>query len=262
MRVVSWNLNVRRDWARQVRALESLRPDIVVLQEVTAASWRGLQPLLADAGLSFQVSGAELIPPGVSQQLARFVSVASVWPIRPGLPAAVPAPEVVVCVEIDSPRGPVELIGVHVPTMAKGRTLKVETEEGLATRLAVATGNPRLVCGDFNAPKGETNDGLVIPFASRRDTRAHEAELSLVACPGRYGMADAFRAVNGYGAPDRSWWWKRGENTGGYRLDHIFASMTLKPTECAYRHDFRLARLSDHSLIYATFAPPDGDTIA
>lgn len=238
--------------------MASLNPDIVVLQEVTDGSWRRLQPLLRDIGLGCQVSGADLLPPGVGQQLPRFVAIASAWSTTPGLPAAVPAPEVVVCVEVDSPWGPIDLVAVHVPTLARGRALKVETEEGLAARLLVPTASFRVVCGDFNAPKGESAEGGVTPFASRRDTRAYEAELGLVGAPGRYGMADAFRAIHGYGADDRSWWWKRGEKTGGYRLDHIFASTALTPSECAYRHDFRLDGLSDHSPIYATFVAGRG----
>jgi exonuclease III len=253
MRVVSWNLNVRRDWPRQVAAMATLRPDVVAIQEVTLTTWVGLRPELESAGLPFQASGVELLPAGTAQTLPRFVAVASRYPIWPARPARVPSPEVIACVEVAGPEGQVEVIGVHIPTIAKGRVLKLETEEGLAARLAASPTAPRIVCGDFNAPKAELLDGTVVPFCGPRDIRGRAAELVVVGAPGQFGLADAFRAVNGYEAADRSWWWKRHGATGGYRLDHIFASTELRPLECAYAHEFREAGLSDHSPIYAEF---------
>jgi exonuclease III len=253
VRIVSWNLNVRRDGCSQVEALARLRPDVVVLQEVNAATWAVVGSALEAAGFPYRASGVGLLPPGASQTLPRFVAVASRYAIQPAAPACVPAPEVIVCVEIDSPLGPVEVIGVHVPTIAKGWVLKVETEEGLAARLAAPAGAPRIVCGDFNAPKAELPDGTVVPFCGPRDLRGRAAELVVVGDPGRFGLADAFRALHGYDAADRSWWWKRHGTTGGYRLDHIFASAELRPLECGYAHELREGGLSDHSPIYAEF---------
>lgn len=254
MRIASWNLNVRRDSAAQVQALRMLSPDVFVMQEVTVSTWARLAPLLAAAGLPHQVCGPDLLPPGRAQLLSRFVAVASAWPLRPATPAEVPAPEVIVCVEVEAPQGPLELIGVHVPTIAKGWLLKVETEEGLGRKLDLDPGRPRIVCGDFNAPRGESHDGVVTPFARPRDARGRAAELAVCGDPGRFGLVDVFRAVNGYEAADRSWWWKNRGKTGGYRLDHIFASKELPLLDCRYRHDLREAGLSDHSPIYATFA--------
>jgi exonuclease III len=254
MRVVSWNLNVRRNWAGQVAALATLRPDVVVLQEVTLTTWAGLGPELVAAGLPFQASGVELLSAGRGQTLPRFVAVAARYPLRATVPAVVPSPEVVACVEVAAPRGAVEVIGVHIPTIAKGRVLKLETEEGLAERLGKPAGIARVVLGDFNAPKAELADGTVVPFCGPRDLRGRAAELMLLGAPAQFGLVDAFRSIHGYDAADRSWWWKRHGATGGYRLDHIFASTELRPLECAYAHGFREGGLSDHSPIYAEFA--------
>ena len=117
-------------------ALASLRPDVAVLQEVTLSNWAGL-PHLA--------SGIDLLAPGVQQTLPRFVAVASRFPLRPVESAPVPSPEVVACVEVASPRGAIEILGVHIPTIAKGRQLKLETEEGLAARLRQPCDLPRIV---------------------------------------------------------------------------------------------------------------------
>ena len=40
------------------------------------------------------------------------------------------------------------------------------------------------------------------------------------------------------------------------RLDHALASRSLGPTACRYRHEWRDARLSDHSALEADFAGP------
>jgi len=41
MKVISWNVNVRRGAEGQVAALAAYAPDVVALQEVTAAGVRG-----------------------------------------------------------------------------------------------------------------------------------------------------------------------------------------------------------------------------
>ena len=73
----------------------------------------------------------------------------------------------------------------------------------------------------------------------------------------QHGFVDVFRYINGYGTLDASWrqaW----SQMPGYRLDHIFASLTLQPTGCRYLHQLRDAGLSDHSPIEAVFSVDGG----
>jgi endonuclease/exonuclease/phosphatase family metal-dependent hydrolase len=106
--------------------------------------------------------------------------------------------------------------------------VKVETPEALLASLA-ASGPPRILGGDLNTP------------ARRRMLVGLEA----------LGMADVFRTLNGSAARDLSWAWPR--HRGGYRLDHVLASASLRPTACRYHHDWRERGLSDHSGVEAAF---------
>jgi exonuclease III len=247
MRILSWNLNARRDSATQVAAIERHAPDIAVLQEVTVHAEPGLREALASAGLACVLSGSD-IP---ARRLVRYVLVASRWPLARCKQAQVPAREVVICARVFGPDRPFEVVGVHVPTIGRGLPLKLATQEGIAVRLRSAKRRPLVFCGDLNSPKAELSESEVIPFMSRRNPRVFEGEFALVSGLRSLGMRDAFRCVNGYDANDLSWWWKNRGSTGGYRLDHIFSSRHFEVAGCWYDHSVREQGLSDHSLIVA-----------
>ena len=252
MRIVSWNVNKRRDCETQVRAVLELAPDIVVLQEVMARAWPRLSAALAEGGLAFGQSGWELATDSdPARRIVSFVAIASRWPLAPSRPAAVPAQEAVACVTVSAPAGRFDVIGVHVPTSGQAdRTLMVETQEGLLARLLRAE-LPTVVCGDYNSPRGEEPDGTVVPFSSLRRERARAAELALVGATNAAGMIDAYRAARGYDEAGHSWYWKNRGTTGGFRLDHVFVSPSFRVVDCDYVHAWRESRLSDHSAIYA-----------
>lgn len=261
MRVVTWNLNVRRDCAAQVAALAALAPDLVALQEVTARSAPVLRALLTEAGLPFVICGTDVLPPGGEPRLDRFAAVASRWPLEPGRPADVPVPEVVVCTLAETPGGVIDFVGAHLPNATREPPLKIETQEGLFERMRAARDRPHILAGDFNSPKAETPDGDVIPFAPPRSGRAREAELLLHTGLREHGMTDAFRAANGYDVEEASWFWYNRGQSGGYRLDHIVASHHFTCLASAYHHEPRLARLSDHSPLSATLGLSDAPAV-
>jgi endonuclease/exonuclease/phosphatase family metal-dependent hydrolase len=248
--VLSWNVAKRRDCSAQVSAIARLTPDVVVLQEVNARTWPRHKELLADTGLVYATSAVELASPlDRTRSLSSFVAVASRWPLCASAPAAVPAPEAIACVTVQSPASSIDFIGVHIPTVGRADVaLKVETQEGLLRRIADLRA-PTLLCGDFNSPKAEGTDGAVTAFARR--PRELRAELALIGRQNACGMIDLFRQRHGYGVDGCSWAWRNRGRTGGFRLDHIFADRRLSATECAYIHDWRLRGLSDHSAIYA-----------
>ena len=80
------------------------------------------------------------------------------WPLR-HLPAVgAPQPERVLSTLIETPAGPLELHNVHVPPAQSRGFIKVETCEALYERLArPASDRHRILCGDFNMPKLETD---------------------------------------------------------------------------------------------------------
>jgi exonuclease III len=252
MRVMSWNLNARRKCVPlQAEAICRLQPDVACFQEATIDSWEDLVPMLREAGLVHALSGPETLAGGSVSSINRWVAVASRWPLEPQ-EACFPVPELVVCARVLRPSAPVDLVAVHVPTRSRDAWLKVEVQEAIAARLG-ASDLPQVLCGDFNSPRAETESGEVVAFIGPRGGRALAAELALVVGPATHGMVDVYRAVNGWRADDRSWFWKRYGETGGYRLDHIFASASLEPEACWYAHELRLSGLSDHSPIIADF---------
>jgi exonuclease III len=116
------------------------------------------------------------------------------------------------------------------------------------------------VCGDFNTPRRELENGEVISFA--RDSRGRlrlergaewdEAELGVVPGLSELGYRDAYRSVHGYGSREPSWTWQRiSGHGGGWRLDHLFTSAELEPVACLYHHAWRDEGLSDHSALEA-----------
>ena len=251
MRIVSWNVAKRRDCEEQALAIGAIRPDIVVLQELNERTWPRHQQLLARAGLAYATSAPDLAAGGRSRRLAYFVAIASRWPLARSRRARIPAPDAIACVIVDSPFGAFDLIGVHIPTYGgPDPLLKIETQEGLLARLKNCN-TPTMVCGDFNSPLGELADGTVVPFFRKRGSRKCEAESALMGATNAHGLVDLFRRCHGYGVDAPSWYWKNRGRTGGYRLDHIFASREFNARSCGYIDDWRARGLSDHAPIYA-----------
>jgi exonuclease III len=128
--------------------------------------------------------------------------------------------------------------------------LMVETQEGLLSRLLDAA-RPIVLCGDLNSPRAESPDGTVTPFAAAGRQRPRAAEMALVGATNAAGMVDLYRARRGYEDGGLSWYWKNRGKTGGFRIDHIYASPSLKVLDCDYIHTWRESRLSDHSGMFA-----------
>lgn len=249
-------MNARRDSAAQAEAIAALRPDVVALQEVTPSAVERFRVALHSLGMPHLIAGAHLAAEMGQESIAgRAVAIASRWPLAPAPPAPVPRQELVLCAIAHTPVGAIEAIAVHIPTWANGWLTKVETQEGVARRAGACAG-PAIVLGDFNAPKDELPDGTVVPFTRPSNARGRNAELGLTG-PGLAadGFADAFRAVNGYGPRDASWYWKNRGRTGGFRLDHIFVGTGLRATACWYEHRLREAGMSDHAPIIADVEP-------
>jgi hypothetical protein len=166
-----------------------------------------------------------------------------------------PAKHQALSAEFFTPFGRVEGHTVHIlPGSQVGET-KVEMFEGVYNRLAEE--NPpeyRFLCGDFNSPKEESNDGEVTVWGS--DERWIEAERSVMVDLADYDLADAYREVNGYGDDAYSWVAKNQGNTFPRRFDHVFASQRLNATDASYLHQHD--DLSDHTPLAVTFAPEGG----
>jgi exonuclease III len=248
MRVLTWNLNFRRDVPAQVAAALVHSPDVVVFQEVRSASYSALAEVLAAAGLGEFRTSVDAV--GGAAGPNRYVAVASRWPMRSAEPVGSPVPQTAVCEVVESPDGPFDLVGVYVPSIARADGVKVPTQLAIRERLRRCSERPHLVCGDFNSPKAESAEGVTL-FTRPVRVAEFEGEHALMGGLVEVGMRDAFRDCNGFDVEDRSWFWKNRGRTGGYRLDHIFVSAHFEVGACWYDHTVRERGLSDHSLMVA-----------
>lgn len=258
MRVVTWNVNKRVGTRLHVQteALNAMWPDIVGLQEITARTSDVWIAALAAIGLQYAVSSLDLVPEArtASRPSRSGVLLASRWPLQ-SLPVGeyrVPFPERVVASSVATPFGPVEVHVAHVPSGSRMRELglpraKAETFEAIFERLARPSPNPRILCGDFNAPRGELPEGTVIPWGP--DARTAAAEVSVLQGLAEHDLVDVYRRLHGYDAQAFSWYGPR----RGYRLDHVLATRALTPVTCGYEDALRISRASDHAPMWADF---------
>lgn len=259
MRVLSWNVAGRvRLVPDQLALVVGEAADVVVLQEVRATTGAQWSAGLADAGYASVHTSLPAGAPAADPARRLGVLVASRAPAAavPD-PPPLPWPERYLAVDVAG----VVVHAVHVPTSARSDRVKVRTIEALVPWLAIGGTGPAIVAGELNTPQYESREGEVRSFARTRtgrlragyDERHDAAERALVPGLAVHGFVDAFRAVNGYEARDRSWMYAG--RAFGYRLDHVFVR-GLEPRACAYLHGWREAGLSDHSALWAELRVP------
>jgi exodeoxyribonuclease III len=256
MKLISWN--VARKVVRceeQVLALQDFHPDILAFQEVLPKSAAKLRRLLPEMSLN-NVLDTTLT--AVRRPWSYGVLIASRWAIEAtAQQLAIPYPERSLSVQVSSPKCTIELYTVHIPTGSRDGSIRIDTMKAIYNQLSEPSTLPRILCGDFNAPKAEGPNGELITWEQiiykngmvkiqRGRDRWDQVERSLIAGLTSHDFVDVFRYINGYGTRDASWrqTWRP---VPGYRLDHIFASQVLKPIGCRYLHQLREAGLSDHS---------------
>ncbi|MFC7009381.1 endonuclease/exonuclease/phosphatase family protein [Halalkalicoccus sp. GCM10025322] len=257
LRLITWNVeraSVSR-FKNQLTALQERIPDIIALQEVGINVSRRPRRLLREHGFEYTAHSHEyrLTNAGNSSGVA----FASRWPFRILSPDTftIPAQHHTLSAEFFTPFGRVEGHTVHVLPGSMDRQRKTEMFEGIYDRLAQKDRlDYRFLCGDFNSPKEESEDGNVTVWGS--DERNIEAERSVIVELAEYDLADAYREVNGYGNDEYSWVAKNRGNEWPRRFDHVFASEHLNATEASYLHDYD--DLSDHTPLEVVFTPKGG----
>jgi exonuclease III len=263
IRVITWNVARRVSLlAEQAAALASREPDVVALQEVTARTLALWPRACATIGLPHVRTSLGTADPAREPATRRRtgVLIAAREPLggRPDL-LPVPWPETAISACIEIAPAVIEVCCVHVPNAANG-PVKVRTLEAIRAGLEDAPQLPRVVCGDLNTPRRELPDGRVVSFARDsaerlRPERGPEwdaAELGVVPGLRDLGYQDAFRSLHGYGSREPSWTWRQiAGHSGGWRIDHLFASAELRATASTYHHDWRDEGLSDHAPLEA-----------
>jgi exonuclease III len=258
--VLTWNVAGRtKRLDEQANRVLADRPDVVCLQEVTPTALKRWNAHLKQDGYEVMES---VVRADATRGRSLGVLIASRHPMTRVQSAVVPWPERLAMAEVQMPgwAAALRIVCLHAPLSQDPQEAKVLTLEAVHETLARLTeGVPAMMCGDLNTPQSEGRDGTIQTFArtSKGNLRARlgekhdQAELGILRGP--LGWQDAFRAVNGFEADDRSWRAHHGSHRG-YRLDHVLISPNLRAQACAYDHDVRERGLSDHSAMYATIA--------
>jgi endonuclease/exonuclease/phosphatase family metal-dependent hydrolase len=271
-RLLSWNIRAGRGdrLADQVRSIVDRQPDLVALQEVIHASAPVLHQQLAQVGYPHAIDSFAMAADTMALRGPRRYGllIACRWPIL-ALPAdfPIPWPERVLSARIDHPAGTLELHTTHVPPGSGNGWTKIETFLGIHQRLAVSSPVPRILCGDFNEPRGESPDGRYLSwgarpgplgrFARQDPERWDAAVVAVLAGLASHDMGDAYRSVNvHHGGSDWSWRSIRRGQTTYRRYDHVLSSRSLSPSAARYLHGFVDGRLSDHAAVEVDYDHP------
>jgi exonuclease III len=167
VRLISWNVNGRYGpvLPRQLAAIRERDAGVVALQEIRAKSVRVWREGLKHTGLVHVLDSSDLLAvSSLSRREYRriyFNLVASRWPLRrlPGL--QLEFPERYLAASVGRTGGAFEIHVAHLPPGSTRGLVKVEMFEALHTRLATPAKRPRVLCGDFNTPRAERDDGTV-----------------------------------------------------------------------------------------------------
>jgi exonuclease III len=247
----------------------SRNPNVIALQEINSSTARQLAPLLTASGFPFQLHTCGHDPsPGESGARGYGELIASQWLLEliDGIDYEMPWPERLLSAVIHSPFGQIELHSAYVPPGSSHGWLKIETLEGIFKQLSHLSSRPRILCGDFNTPQAEREDGRVVTWGEymtngtikldkKRGKRWDQAERAILVGLAQFDLNDVFRTLHGYNAQEFSWYTTRKGKITARRFDHVFASGDLNAVSCRYVHSFREQGLSDHSPIEACFQP-------
>ncbi|MEV3873748.1 endonuclease/exonuclease/phosphatase [Streptomyces sp. NPDC049906] len=241
--VLTFNLNnPGRERAERQLAHLAVRPEQVLVLTETADSTGCalLERRFRDAGYSVTFPR-----PGRGE---RGVMVVSRLATRPGPATVGYLPHRAVAVTVDTVEGPLDVIGLYVPsrdateakTERKRRFLE-ECRHGLPS----GEGAARVVLGDFN---------VLEPDHSPRYRFFQQFEYDFYGWFAEAGYQDAFRLLH-RGALEHSWVGRTGD---GYRYDHAHVSTALagRVCGCSYVHEPRTMseRLTDHSALSVQLA--------
>jgi len=277
MILLTWNLNSRTNNIKeQLDAITKYKADVLAFQEVTMGSLGKLKEYLPEMGYknileSFSLSKEKKKPTG-KRKYGQII--ASKYKLKKRSPEKfnVPWRERILSADILTDKGKIEIHTTHIPPGASNGTIKIEMLEGIFKKLNRKTKKLRILCGDFNTPQFELEDGTIVTWGQivkytglttgdlRRDLKISKSkdsdwdkgERDIFEKLKNKNLIDVYRHLHGYKKKDHSWR-THGERKTGRRFDHIFASEELNVIECKYDHKVRERGLSDHSAMVAEF---------
>ena len=147
-----------------------------------------------------------------------------------------------------------------MPPGVSNGLLKVHHFEAIRRRLDRERNRPRILCGDFNAPVDEDQDGPQFdvegrwsePWLKKDKIRWRDAEWSLLKNP---DMRDVYGDVHRAGRRlPASHFTGRGKNRRPHRYDHIFSSQEFEIVDCRYLTGWLDRGMSDHAAVEAVLS--------
>ncbi|MGW4033325.1 endonuclease/exonuclease/phosphatase family protein [Streptomyces sp. NPDC004838] len=242
--VLTFNLNnPSRQRAERQLAYLVARPESVLVLTETADS-AGCT-FLAER---FTAAGYAVAFPRPEQRGERGVMIVSRLATRPAPFAIGYLPHRAAAVTIDTDEGPLDVIGLYVPSRDASPEKKERKRRWLkecAAALPDGRTGARIVLGDFN---------VLEPGHTPRYRFFAAFEYGFYEAFGEAGYVDAFRALHPT-ALEYSWVGKTGD---GYRYDHAHVSAGLGSAlrDCLYVNEprTRAARLTDHSALAVRLA--------
>src|SRR5690606_25119876 len=127
-------------------------------------------------------------------------------------------PQGIVSAHVEMPFGAIEVHNIHVPSIGSYElSVKIGFMEAVYRQLAVRATLPRILCGDFNSPMRELENGHLITFGQRQRAdgtyatikgweRMEAAERALLEGLRAFDLHDVYRVIHGYAQHDASWY--------------------------------------------------------
>jgi exonuclease III len=265
MKLVTWNTAGRKKkQPLQAEHIMSLSTDIIALQEIKRSTHDLWVNSLIGAGLHV-ASSIDHCHQALNGPRNNFVLLASRHKITKKKQANLVWPEKALCCTIPFFNN-LTVTTIHIPPGASNGWKKIETFEGIFDYLSLSDFGTSILCGDFNSPQKELEDGTLVTWGQKigqdgtirlarskdQGSRWHDGEYNLLKGLEKYGYVDNYRMINGYDSTDYSWYVNNGDRVGR-RFDHIL-SRGLEVQMCYYDHSVRENKLSDHSLMVSLWS--------
>ena len=274
MLLLSWNVKFHDPCYRiekigsLIEKIDSVRPQIVTLQEVTRGSANCWADELKKIGLCNHYLSGKDVPTERQERLEHQCLIASRWEIKHddiGWRSCAPYPESLGRATVSVPdEGDIDVFTAHIPNGYRNGWKKIDTLHVLSAELFRAVDSPRILTGDFNEPKLFQTSGQAVTFGvdfreggelskqlgddgfgeKRPIIEWRNGVLSVLGGVSHHGLRDAYR--DRHETPPPPTHYLINGNNPRY-FDHTFVSRHFDVRECDYYHGWREQGLSDHS---------------
>ena len=263
--LLTWNVNFRSAETLEPLARLPELPDIVLLQEVALGKSVDIQARLSEIGYPNVIySGdADAANKRYGNVIATKLPCRSISLADAGLPW----PQLVAHAELDTPRGQIHVINVHVPNGSGNGWKKIHTLRALRLLIERLSGQQVILAGDFNEPQYVMQGEHVVTWGQRLRRNGQWQPWSRWTFDGETGTGEDWDAAvrwffenPGESAIRNAYWDATGHGSmepshlsrGMPRwFDHIFVSGALAVESCRFLHAFREDGFSDHSGLLA-----------